>query len=126
VQPSRMDFRIGRNPNPTPARPWDYVVVRHVPIAPTSFLDWGVGLPEYAAAPTWRFATPHNIQKHTPQNASCEACHGARDLFLTPEYADTLVQEGLMFQEEIQANDGVFVRQLPGNAARIAGRGEGE
>lgn len=111
--PSRMDFRIGRNPAKSDDRPWDYAVVRHIPIAPTSFADWGVSLPSYDAGATWRFATPHNIQKNTPQNASCDACHGVRKLFLTPEYADTLIQEGVMFQEEIQANDGVLVRELP-------------
>lgn len=124
--PSRMDFRIGRNPNPTADRPWSYVLVRHVPIAPTSFEAWGISLPQYASAPTWRFATPHNIQKNTPQNATCVACHDAPDLFLTPEYVDGLVQEGLMVPEEIQANDGVLVRQLPGNAVLVTGRGEGE
>ena len=77
-------------------------------------------------SPTWQYATPHNIQKHTPQNASCDACHGHRELFLTPEYADSLIQEGLMFEEEIQANDGVFVRQLPENAGLFTGRREGD
>ncbi len=124
--PSRMDFRIGRNPNPTADRPWSYVVVRHIPIAPDSFEPWGVSLPQYAATPTWRYATPHNIQKRTPQNATCDACHGVRDLYLTPEYADTLIEAGLMFQEEIQANDGIFVRQLPENTALFMGRREGE
>jgi thiosulfate/3-mercaptopyruvate sulfurtransferase len=37
-------------------------------------------------------ATPHNIRRKTPQNGSCNACHGNEDLFLReqdvePKYA---------------------------------------
>ena len=111
--PSRIDFRIGRNPIKSDRRPWDYVVVRHIPIAPTSYEDWGVDLPAFAEEPTWKFATPHNIQKETPQNASCGACHDNHDLFLTEAYIDALIDEGVMFPEEREANRDVIVTELP-------------
>lgn len=111
--PSRIDFRIGRNTEPSSKRPWEYVVVRHVPIHPESYSDFNVSLPEYASYPTWFYATPHNIQRQTPQNASCEACHGNSGLFLTPEYIDSLIQEGVMVSAEITANEDVVVRDLP-------------
>jgi thiosulfate/3-mercaptopyruvate sulfurtransferase len=111
--PSRMDFRIALNPSPTPERPWTYVLRRHVPIRPDSFTAWNVSLPEYASEPTWRVASPHNIQRSTPQNASCDACHGNAELFLTPDYIQSLVQEGTMVSEEIDANAAVVVSDLP-------------
>ena len=65
--PSVVDFRVGRNAAPSARRPWDLVVVRHIPIAPESFSAWGITQSSYDAEPTWRFATPHNIAKHTSQ-----------------------------------------------------------
>ena len=32
--------------------------------------------------PTWKRASPHNIQKKTWRNASCNHCHGQRGVFL--------------------------------------------
>ncbi|MBD3163072.1 MAG: hypothetical protein GF346_11660 [Candidatus Eisenbacteria bacterium] len=112
--PSQIDFRIGRNPIPDDERrPWDYVVLRHVPIAPNSFEPWGVDLPQYAAEPTWKYATPHNIRRETPQNASCDACHEDENLFLTGDYIEALIGEGVMFPEERDANQDVIVEELP-------------
>lgn len=112
--PSQIDFRIGKNPIVSETRPWDYVLLRHVPIAPTSFDDWEPGvMTAYAAEPTWKYASPHNIRKETPQNASCGACHGNEDLFLTEEYINSLIGEGVMFSDEIEANEGVVVTDLP-------------
>ena len=90
------------------------VVLRHVPIAPTSFDDWEPGaLAAYASEPTWKYASPHNIRKDTPQNESCNACHNDENLFLTEEYIQSLIDEGVMFSEEIEANQGVVVTDLP-------------
>ncbi len=113
VTPSELDFRIGRNPLRSPTRPWDWVVLRHVPIRPYSFDEWGVTLKTFDAAPTWRYATPHNIRRKTPQNADCKACHGNDDLFLTPEAMKALVDRGLMVAAELPANAGVVVKKLP-------------
>jgi thiosulfate/3-mercaptopyruvate sulfurtransferase len=112
--PSEMDFRIGRNTDPSERRPYNYVVVRHVPIAPDTFEPWDLELADYAAVPTWRMATPHNIQKNTPQTESCDTCHGSLELFLTTDYLQELVERGVMTAEEIEANANVVVDEPPG------------
>lgn len=81
---SYMTFFIGRNPLQSEARPYEYVVLRHVPASPTSYEFYGENLlPNFDAAPTWTYATPHNIQRQTPQNQACENCHGNAEIFLT-------------------------------------------
>ncbi len=105
IDPSWMDFQIGFNTAISSERPWRYVLVRHVPISPTSFEYYGDNLlPNFDARPTWLEATPHNIQLRTPQTESCENCHGSLDLFLTVD--DVL-------PEELEANQSVIVREIP-------------
>jgi len=105
IEPSEMSFYIGKNAEPTEQRPWSYVALRHVPIDPESFSFYGTNLlPEFDTLPTFAYATPHNIQKNTPQNASCESCHGNESLFLT---ADKVLPE------EQAANRDVIVDVLP-------------
>lgn len=113
--PSRIDFRIGRNAQPDFAgADIDYVVVRHIPIAPNSFEPWGVTQSSYGATPTWRYATPHNIAKRTsqawpatyPEVPCFSACHEQEDLFLTADYLDTL---SVLRPEEVEANRNVVV-----------------
>jgi thiosulfate/3-mercaptopyruvate sulfurtransferase len=66
-----LNFLIGRNPQQSDERPYDYVPVRHVPVAPTSFEFYGEDLlSNFDSLPTWTYATPHNIQLNTPQNES--------------------------------------------------------
>jgi thiosulfate/3-mercaptopyruvate sulfurtransferase len=62
-------------------------------------------LPDFDSLPTFAYATPHNIQLSTPQNASCEACHGNEALFLTADKVR---------QEELAANEDVIVDVVPG------------
>lgn len=112
--PSEMDFRIGRNPEVTARRPYEYVLLRHIPIAPDTFEPWGVELPGYADEPTWRPATPHNIQRNTPQTESCDNCHDSLELYLTADYIDDLIERGLMVSEELEANETVLVNETPG------------
>ena len=101
----RMDFRIGVNPEPTDERPWEYILLRHVPIDPDSFAYYGDDLlPNFDNRPTWLPATPHNIQRNTPQTETCDACHGNPDLFLTSD---------AVAPEELQANQPVIVDELP-------------
>jgi hypothetical protein len=84
VDPPQLAFKIGRNPIQDRYRPWKYVPVRHVPIARDSFAYYGSNLLlNFDALPTWKYATPHNIQRITPQTESCNSCHGKSDLFLT-------------------------------------------
>jgi hypothetical protein len=98
-------FLIGRNPIQSEDRPYEFVPVRHVPASPASYEFYGENLlPNFDALPTWVYATPHNIQRNTPQNASCEACHGNPDLFLTADKVNA---------EEQTANANVIVTDLP-------------
>ncbi len=111
--PSRIDFRIGRNPIRSSRRPWEYVTLRHIPIAPDSYSEYGISMPHYSDYPTWVYASPHSIRRNTPQTASCEACHEDPNMFLTRAYVDSLVAEGTMAHEEIAANEAVMVDALP-------------
>ncbi|MGB9801227.1 MAG: hypothetical protein ACPLUL_14155 [Thermanaerothrix sp.] len=100
-----LSFMIGRNPWPSRERPYEYVLLRHVPIAPTSFEYYGPDLlPNYNLLPTWTYTTPHNIQRQTPQNRSCNSCHGNASLFLTPDKVKP---------EELEANRNVIVEDVP-------------
>jgi thiosulfate/3-mercaptopyruvate sulfurtransferase len=102
---SQMLFKIGRNPLQSEDRPWTYVPVRHVPIDPDSFAYYGENLlPNFDALPTWKYATPHNIQRITPQNETCGSCHGNPEFFLTADDVDP---------EELDANQNVIVKDLP-------------
>lgn len=107
-------FLIGRNPIISEERPYSYIPVRHVPVAATSYQFYGDNLlPNFNALPTWVYATPHNIQRNTPQNASCEKCHsGDAAIFLTSEKVR---------QEEQDANQSVIVNILPPSLETILG-----
>ncbi len=105
TEPSVMAFKIGRNPLQSEDRPWAYVPVRHVPIDPESFAYYGEDLlPNFDALPTWKYATPHNIQRNTPQTETCGACHGNAELFLTADDVES---------EERVANQDVIVEEVP-------------
>jgi thiosulfate/3-mercaptopyruvate sulfurtransferase len=102
---SYMTFLIGKNPLQSEARPYEYVPLRHVPIDTESFLYYGADLlTNFDALPTWRYATPHNIQRQTPQNESCGSCHGNADVFLTIEK---------VYEFELEANQSVIVEDIP-------------
>lgn len=80
---SELDFKIGLNPLRSDARPERFAVLRHVPVDRNSFRYYADNaLPHFDALPTWKYATPHNIQRRTPQNAACNGCHGNENLFL--------------------------------------------
>ena len=105
LESAQLAFKIGRNPIQGRYRPWKYVPVRHVPVARDSFSDYGENLlPNFDALPTWKYATPHTIQRITPQNESCNACHGNADVFLTA---------GDVAPEELNANRRVIVEEIP-------------
>jgi hypothetical protein len=82
-----------------------------VPASPTSYDFYGANLlPNFDSKATWVYSTPHNIQKDTPQNASCESCHGNADIFLTVDKVRA---------EELTANASVIVDLLPPPLALI-------
>ncbi len=99
-------FLIGRNPIRSEERPYAYVPVRHIPAVANGYEYYGEDLlPNFNALPTWVYSTPHNIQKNTPQNASCEACHGGdATFFLTADKVKS---------EELEANASVIIEALP-------------
>ncbi len=78
-------FKIGLNPNPTELYPYRYVTVRRAPIVRDTFSYFGIELSNFDQVPTWKMSTPHNIRKTTPQNQSCDSCHGHPELFLLEE-----------------------------------------
>lgn len=103
--PSTMGFKIGLNPLRSAQSPYKYVVLRHPPVIASTFDYYGENLlPDFDAMPTWKYATPHNIQLHTPQNESCNSCHGNIDLFLTEED---------LSPAEKEANKDVIVPEIP-------------
>jgi thiosulfate/3-mercaptopyruvate sulfurtransferase len=105
IEPAEILFKIGRNPLLSPDRPWEYVPLRHVPITRDSFSYYSPGLLDhFDALPVWKYTTPHNIQRITPQNEGCNACHGNVELFLTVEDLP---------QDEWGANLGVVVQTVP-------------
>lgn len=77
---------IGLNPDQGPDRPEKWILVRRVPVDPTSFEFYGKDLlTNFDQANNWKYASPHNIQKNTSQNRECNNCHGNKDLFLTED-----------------------------------------
>ena len=77
---SRMDFKIGYNPNPDEKHPEKFVLLRQTPITRDMFEKVAPGaLSNFDQAPTWAMATPHNIQRQTPQNQDCNNCHGVKN-----------------------------------------------
>ena len=104
LDPSWMDFKIGKNPTKTADRPYDYVLVRHVPTNADLFAYYKVTFTTPNAVSSWRPTTPHNIQRKTTQNASCDACHGNAKLFLTKDK---------VLPAELDANKSVIVDKVP-------------
>ncbi len=98
-------FLIGKNYELNYERPYEYVLVRHVPVDTDSFAYYGDNLlPDFDNQPTWRYTTPHNIQRLTPQTESCNNCHGNSDIFLTANK---------VAPEELTANQPVIVDEIP-------------
>ncbi len=83
TEKSELGFKIGLNPLRDSRHPYKFVTLRHVPVNPSIF-DYYVkdAMANFDRLPTWKFATPHNIQRVTPQNKKCSSCHGRKELFL--------------------------------------------
>jgi hypothetical protein len=105
IEDHYMTFMLGRNVLRSADRPWEYVPLRHVPIDINSFDFYGDNLlPTFDNVPTWAYASPHNIQRNTPQTESCDSCHGNDDIFLTIDK---------VAPEEVEANRDVMVEGAP-------------
>ncbi len=119
--PSELDLRIGKNPIPSASRPWDWVLLRHIPVYPEMYEAYGIStLANFDALETWKYATPHNIRRTTTQTESCANCHGEDGRFLTAAYVDSLIAAGKMVSAEISANSEVITDPpaLPGMTSR--------
>jgi len=86
---SYLLFKIGKNPKKSDDRPYDFVPVRHIPILPNTFENWGVeNLENFTSSPTWKYATPHNIQRWTAQTDTSNgggcghSCHNKDKFYL--------------------------------------------
>ncbi len=64
-------------------------------------------LPNFDARETWTYATPHTIQRRTPQTESCNSCHGNASLFLTEDFVRRKAPD------ELEANRNVIVTEIP-------------
>ena len=74
-------FKIGRNAMPETKR-FKFVVLRNAPFAPDTWSNFGISImPNFDAAPTFKLASPHNIQRWTERTTTesgkpCfDACH---------------------------------------------------
>jgi thiosulfate/3-mercaptopyruvate sulfurtransferase len=78
-------LKIGLNYDAkAPEAGYRYMLVRHVPSYPEMFDFYGKDLfTSFGNVPTWKRASPHNIQRRTWQAANCNNCHGNRALFLS-------------------------------------------
>jgi hypothetical protein len=114
------DFRIGLNPLPN--KRFTYVTVRHIPIAPETYDNWGAQglMTNYDDAPTWKYTSPHSIRRFTARTdtsggVSCSAsCHIVANqqrnekFFLKQQY----IQDN--WPNEVNANSSVVVdSELP-------------
>lgn len=105
VEAHELDFAIAKNSLRGSDRPYEYTTVRHVPVDINSFNFYGDNLmPNFDNRPTWSYATPHNIQRNTPQTESCLSCHENDDVFLT---------EAKVVPAERAANASIMVEHAP-------------
>jgi thiosulfate/3-mercaptopyruvate sulfurtransferase len=105
TEASYLDFKIGKNWLRTSDRPYEFVPLRHVPVSRDAFDFYGEDLQKnFDERPTWSYATPHNIQRNTPQAETCGSCHENPDLWLTVDK---------VAEDELQANLPVIVQEIP-------------
>ncbi len=84
IDPSVLQLKIARNTSPFRTE-YENILVRHVPVDPGTFDDWGLALPNYTDVPTWKYTSPHNIVRWTAQTTveegqSCStSCHQTAD-----------------------------------------------
>jgi nitrate/TMAO reductase-like tetraheme cytochrome c subunit len=104
VEAHELDFALGRNVLRSQDRPYAFVPVRHVPIDIESFSFYDIEMATFDNRPTWAYATPHNIQRNTPQTESCLSCHENDSVFLTADH---------VVPEELAANASVIVEHAP-------------
>jgi thiosulfate/3-mercaptopyruvate sulfurtransferase len=87
-----------------PDADFNFMLVRHIPIDPQLFDHYEKDIfTGFDNIPTWKRTSPHNIQRKTWQAATCNHCHGNRELFLS-------VQD--LLEYEVEANRQVVVSDI--------------
>ena len=87
-----------------PGADFNFMLVRHIPVDPELFAYYAKDvLSRFDEVPTWKRTSPHNIQRKTWQAATCNHCHGNRDLFLSNKD---------LLDYEIKANRKVVVSDI--------------
>ncbi len=88
--PAGKNLKIGLNPDKIGPR---FVLMREVGIQRDTFKDTIGMMSRFSAAPTYKRASPHTIQRRTWQAADCNHCHGNKEIFLTQDSVpfDTIV-----------------------------------
>jgi thiosulfate/3-mercaptopyruvate sulfurtransferase len=112
--PAYLGYKIGVNPIPQ-SRPYRLGVLRRALSAPDSWQNYGVPLlANFAARPTYKYATPHNIQRWTTrtQVLSGRACYD--NCHIISEGGAYRNRELYLFRSdllpwEVDANAGVVV-----------------
>jgi len=107
-------MKIGLNyEGNAPGADYDFMLVRHVPVDPELFDHYVKdALPNFDKVPTWKRTSPHNILRKTWQTATCNHCHGTRQLYLS---------ESDLKDYEIEANRRVVVpdSRVPAPIAKV-------
>lgn len=117
------DFKIGLNHLQSEDRPYKYVTLRHIPIARDTYDNWGASgtLVDYDKYPTWKYTSPHSIQRWTTRtdtsnDKQCmESCHlGSHGDSSNVKYYLTRKYVEQNWPDEENANNSVYVDdQLP-------------
>ena len=116
IDPSVALLKIARNPSPHRTE-YDIALVRHTPVDPGTFANWGLDLPDYTSKTTWQYTSPHNILRDTPQTAAVEgqncaySCHQSADGpggFLLRE-SDLYQADGTTPLPDYDANTGIVI-----------------
>ncbi|MBI2416561.1 MAG: hypothetical protein HYV28_01405 [Ignavibacteriales bacterium] len=73
---SHLKFKIGMNPIPE-TKSYKFATLRESLMAPDSWEKYSVTLPNFDLKPTYKYATPHNIQRWTVRTkvAADKACY---------------------------------------------------
>ena len=96
-----------------------FILVRHAPVDKEVFDFYQKeAFPNFDALPNWKRTSPHNIQRRTWQSATCNNCHGNRELFLSAgdllDYEQNANREVIVADDEIpEKRDEGTVLDLP-------------
>jgi hypothetical protein len=95
-----IQFKIARNPSQY-RQEYDVAVVRHIPVDPDTYANWGLSLPEYSSMSTWMYSSPHNVIKNTAQTAAVEGQSCAYSCHQSPTGPDGfLLREADLYEED--------------------------